>query len=478
MDNRYFEYLFKGKIIKNKEIIDNVNFTFTIDKINPKRIKGIIKGTESTYNELHKFGDKIEGIDASFSIQGITEDNLIVRVQECFIKELKVRRIPGRKYEIEREIAELEAFDLKTERKYEKIPSGSLHLMTLFRINTRGILTLVSHRIGEKKPDGSIKIISTKNPNKINTKIGQLSFYKRYSYLPLTFNQRKGEYTYYSCVAEFEIKSINSKNYHNKIEEAKNVLEDYLYLISFISRKAVQWYQCTNLLYSKDSKGKRNYVADLEYFKKNTYPEEYFANRHECIIFAKDFDEFLNISFPEYIKNRDKLKSILGYYITSQEEKLMESSFLLFFIVLEALVNQFIGERAETKTMKKNQFKELSTRLKPIISEFCDEENIEEDLIINSLSELQRKPFLDKLESLIQRFNIFIDDLYPISKNKFKFYKIRNDLIHRGKVSDYDEFFKEKLKLQFLVERIILRILGWEREKFSTSDYLDYKFMS
>ncbi len=468
------EHSFRGKIIKGSDIIDNLNFKFTIDKTYQKKILGVIKGTVLTYRDLNKFSRKLDIKDSSFSIKGTTEDNQEVEVQKCYFTHVGTTIIPDKKYEIEKKVAEIEADDFKLVSKIKKIPRGSLILFVDFLIDTRGILTQVSSGITGYYPNGSIKIENPKNPKKINTDIGQLSFFKKYGHMSITYKQKKGDLRYYNCAATFEIKLANSNNYNEKIEKAKEVLKDYLYLISAVSRKAITWYQCTALLLTN----KKEFIKKIDYFKTSHYPEEYHSSIHDSIIDPKDFDGFLEISYPRYCQHKEKLKSILEYYVTSQEEKLMESSFLLFFIVLEALVNQFILERTETKTMKNKQFRELCTHLKPIISQFCDEENIEQDLIVNRLSELQRKPFLDKLGSLIQRFNIFIDDLYPIPENKFKFYKIRNNLIHRGKISDYYEFFKEKLKLQFLVERIILRILGWKREKFSTSDYPNYKFMS
>jgi hypothetical protein len=56
--------------------------------------------------------------------------------------------------------------------------------------------------------------------------------------------------------------------------------------------------------------------------------------------------------------------------------------------------------------------------------------------------------------------------------------ELRNKLLHQGKIPNYYELFKEKMKLQYLVERIILRMLGWEREKGSTSDFPNFRFLS
>jgi hypothetical protein len=467
MNYTFFEYLFKGKIFKNKNFVDNLNFKFTIDKINPKRITGIIIGRQTSFGELKKFWDSLEAKDISFSIKGLTEDNCTVEIQKCVFKRLKTVGIPERKYEIEKEVAELEAYDFHIERKFEKIPKDNLNVINIFKINTRGILDLISHSVGEESFNGSMKIHHIENPKEIITKIGQLKFYHRYDHLRMNYNERKGDYRYYSCAADIETKSVNSRNYHKKIKEAKKELEDYLHLISFVSRKRVKLYQCTSLLYTEDTEGKRSYLAELEYFEKNPYPEEYPARLEDCIIFPDNFDEFIKVAYPEFIRNKDSLKSILDYYITAQEEKLLESSFLILFVVLEALVYQFSPEENVQMNLQRKQFKELTKKIKPIILKFCDEEGVEKDLVLKKLPELQRVPIKENLERLIEKYEIYTDDLYPVSKEKFKFIKMRNNLIHKGKISDYYEFFKDKRKLQILVERIILRILGWEKRSYA-----------
>ena len=344
MNNVLHEYLFKGKIFKNEDFIDNLNFKVTIDKINPKRIMGIIIGTQTSYRELKKFWDNLEPKDISFSIKGLTEDNCTVKIQKCVFRRVKTVRIPERKYEIEREVGELEAFDFQIERKFDEIPKEDLNVINIFKINTRGILNLISHSVGETRPNGSIKVEYIENPKEIITKIGRLKFYHRYSHVRMTYDQIRGDYCYYSCAADIETKSVNSRNYHKKIKEAKKELGDYLHLISFVSRKRVKLYQCTSLLYIEDTEDKRNYLAEIEYFEKNPYPEEYFTRVEDCIIFPDDFDEFVKVVYLEFIRNKGSLKSILDYYITAQEEKLLESSFLILFVVLEALVYQFSPE--------------------------------------------------------------------------------------------------------------------------------------
>ncbi|MHA1757142.1 MAG: hypothetical protein ACTSVV_10255 [Promethearchaeota archaeon] len=475
MNNTILEYPFKGKIIKERNYVENLNFKFFLDQIYPRKISGYIIGTKATYKELSEFADKLQFGDSSFSIKGLTEDGRSIEIKECYLRKIEKIEFPIRIYELEREVAELEAYDFKIERKYEKIPKDFLSLSIIFKLDNRGILNLAISRSEVFNFDGSIKIDDHFDPNKIDTEIGLLSFSQRFNFLDITINQRKGEYRYYSNAAIIEIESVKSNKYNEKIDEAKELVEDYLYLISFISRKWVRWNQYTSFVTTND---KKEIIAKQEYFQKGYYPEEDKERIENFIIEPENLSNFLEISYPIYKNKKDYLKSILAYYITSQEEKLMESAFLMLCITIEALIYQYSEHEGASFIMNKNQFKKLSRLLKQVISEFSRKENIDKELIFNKLPELKRRPIRSSLKLLIEKYNIYIKDLYPDAKKEFKFLELRNKLLHQGKISNYYELFKEKMKLQYLVERIILRMLGWGREKGSTSDFPIFRFLS
>jgi|GEM_PF-3959475 len=475
MNNTILEYPFKGKIIKGRNYVENLNFNFFLDQIYPRKISGYIIGTKATYKELSEFTDKLQFGDSSFSIKGITEDGRSIEIKECYLRKIEKIEFPIRIYELEREVAKLEANDFKIESKYKEIPKNLLSLSIIFKLDNRGILNRAISRSEIFDYNGSIEVKSRIEPKKINTEIGQLSFFRYFNFLPFTINQRKGKYRYYSNAALIEIESAEFNKYNEKINETKKMIDDYLYLISFISRKWVRWNQYTSYIKTKN---KKEIVAIQEYFREGYHPEEGKEQMEDFIIEPEDLTKFLKISYPIYKNKKDYLRPILAHYITSQEEKLMESAFLMLCITIEALIYQYSEHEGVSFIINKNQFKKLSKLLKQVIFEFSRKENIDKELIFNKLPELRRRPIKSNLKSLIEKYNICTNDLYPNAKKEFKFLELRNKLLHQGKIPNYYELFKEKMKLQYLVERIILRMLGWEREKGSTSDFPNFRFLS
>ena len=79
------------------------------------------------------------------------------------------------------------------------------------------------------------------------------------------------------------------------------------------------------------------------------------------------------------------------------------------------------------------------------------------------LSALDRPSFWQGLEPMLKRFHIGWGDLYPDPRPKRPtFIDVRNDLIHSGKLQDDDEFLKEMLRLEAILQRVLLRWLGWQ----------------
>ena len=156
MNNTILEYPFKGKIIKERNYVENLNFKFFLDQIYPRKISGYIIGTKATYKELSEFADKLQFGDSSFSIKGLTEDGRSIEIKECYLRKIEKIEFPIRIYELEREVAELEAYDFKIERKYEKIPKDFLSLSIIFKLDNRGILNLAISRSEVFNFDGSI----------------------------------------------------------------------------------------------------------------------------------------------------------------------------------------------------------------------------------------------------------------------------------------------------------------------------------
>lgn len=96
-----------------------------------------------------------------------------------------------------------------------------------------------------------------------------------------------------------------------------------------------------------------------------------------------------------------------------------------------------------------------------------------EDLIITKMNELNRPSIREVVKWLMRDYQVFYDDLYPNQtftlpftfpktiKDPATFFTTRNKLIHTADEIDSAHLFKETYCLRSLVERLILKMLGW-----------------
>lgn len=80
------------------------------------------------------------------------------------------------------------------------------------------------------------------------------------------------------------------------------------------------------------------------------------------------------------------------------------------------------------------------------------------------LPELNRRAFAEQLEQLLHEYDVAWRDLYPPAAElpRPRFIGLRDKLVHTGAVESLPALELEIIRLQGLVERILLRMLGWQ----------------
>jgi hypothetical protein len=81
----------------------------------------------------------------------------------------------------------------------------------------------------------------------------------------------------------------------------------------------------------------------------------------------------------------------------------------------------------------------------------------------SKLAELNRPSLWHGVQSLMQRLRVDWEDLYPEpAPKKPTFINLRNSLFHSHTRLDEETVFKESVRLEAIVNRVLLRWLGWE----------------
>jgi len=87
------------------------------------------------------------------------------------------------------------------------------------------------------------------------------------------------------------------------------------------------------------------------------------------------------------------------------------------------------------------------------------------------IPELNRPSLRFVLDALFFRYNIDWTDIYP-STGDFTLIKTRDKLFHSSQEPNFDLLFKETNRLQAIIERLLLRMLGWEDLSHSPTDFM------
>ena len=81
----------------------------------------------------------------------------------------------------------------------------------------------------------------------------------------------------------------------------------------------------------------------------------------------------------------------------------------------------------------------------------------------SKLGDLNRPSFWDGVQSLMERHRVDWEDLYPQpAPERPTFINVRNSLFHSHTRFDEETLYKESVRLEAVVNRVLLRWLGWE----------------
>lgn len=246
------------------------------------------------------------------------------------------------------------------------------------------------------------------------------------------------------------------------LQRATTVADDILLLMSFAARRWCTWYA---VFFS--SKGERR--TQLRRARECSTIE---PDWNDTLIEPERSSSFLRTAISEFSKSRAKgcdLYMPLVYYISGAEAKHMEEQFTTFFLALERINDQFRRSQGVLDHILSN--KEFDLLVKGVKQKIRVTVPSPENrkLMYEKIRELNRPAFSSVLTSLLAGNRVDWQDLYPLGR-AFTIVKTRDSLFHTSGNPDFDSFSLELIRLQSLVERLLLLMLGWRDFSRSPSD--------
>jgi hypothetical protein len=187
------------------------------------------------------------------------------------------------------------------------------------------------------------------------------------------------------------------------------------------------------------------------------------------VIDIQHFERFMQTCYPAFLRFENKLaiRNALYSAVPSTPQTL-ETSFLRTFSGLETLILDFRRRENLEFTLPEDEWLALRKYLQKCIKESTKPklEHEQRASIYRKFGELNRVSLGKAFDVFCQKYAIDLEELWPVFGNKeiVGLADIRNRLIH-GDPFPHDLFgtlIVAKEHLKYTLERVIVRVLGWD----------------
>jgi hypothetical protein len=196
-----------------------------------------------------------------------------------------------------------------------------------------------------------------------------------------------------------------------------------------------------------------------------------YREREGEIVDRAHLSSFLRTAFRHLRRLRDNddidLELPIVYAVAGAHTRVPRQRFGELFLALEALRSIYLEHKSKTFLLPDKTFKRVQAQLRDLLGNSLRAEAVHSRLVrdqmTEKLAELNRPPFWRGVESLMGRLRVDWQDLYPEPvPERPTFLKMRNLLFHTHQRLKDEDVIKEAVRLEAVVQRIILRWLGWE----------------
>jgi len=242
------------------------------------------------------------------------------------------------------------------------------------------------------------------------------------------------------------------------LADARQAVEDMCLLLSFLAGGMITWHA-----YSQWGPG----ISVRHNRSLGGTPD---VGRSVELVNSWELRDFSRLAFRRLRRLRANgidLEMPLVSAIAGAQAGIARQRFGEFFLALEALHSLHLESGGRTFLLEKAVFKKVQSAMRASLTGALRAQGLRSLAVraqmANKLNELNRPPLWDGLQALMKRLRVDWDDLYAApAPERPTFLKLRNRLFHsHGRAAD-EEVYKESIRVEAVVHRILLRWLGWE----------------
>ena len=458
----FFErYEFKGNLWKNNEVADNLQIIIQYSQINEGEIDGKVLGSQETFKRLERLftlpgylfrlaSKKHEGITTE-----IFSDNVLIPT-------ISNKNWPDSYAErMMSVVADLHFQDLTIIQHASLSESIDRHL-TFFLAGPQTSWSISQMR--ELSLTGEMKTEVVNSKIELSESFPfEIEVVPRYFYGKATTPENTELSTYILALHLKTDKSVKELSNEDFVSLGRALADDLTLLISFLSKRWVTWFRYE----LGTSDGIKSYVRRT----RECSTKE--INSEDCLLELANTREFLKIGLTNFrrlrAENFDLFMPIV-YFVSGSEKKYLEEQFTTYFLSLERLKDIFARKKELQHNLLDKTFKNLKSLVSKVIKESIQTDDVLER-IMEKISELNRPSLSFLLNSLFSTYDVDWKDIYP-QGSKFTLIRTRNKLFHSSEELNIDLLVKEVRRLQTILERLLLRMLGWEDLSCSPRDFM------
>lgn len=287
-------------------------------------------------------------------------------------------------------------------------------------------------------------------------------------------------------IIEFKFNAKNYSSLEEILENLAGYFDHIMWLISFLCKKYVHWFQLNMFWIDKDEEGK----TDIALVK--GYREPRMVQFNPTGTEFRDFE----VEPTDLLIKLDTLRSSVAeevfrqYLHSDKSEAIADLISMIMITHSKALFEQHLGISYTVLEMLVNEFSTLNQildgnrwdKLRPALKEFLASQDVvtlsadELNEIKGKIQELNRYAYKVKLSHLFKEIIHLLPnqmgDLNPtmLMAMLIKSIKRRNDYIHKGKIESYDASQCDIALIRFLVSAWILKLLGYPLDQVNDQD--------
>jgi hypothetical protein len=220
--------------------------------------------------------------------------------------------------------------------------------------------------------------------------------------------------------------------------------------------------RCRLFLFRLDEQSNGRYYNEF-YRYPGTMGEK---NEREELIPGQYFAEFVKSAYKKILCfGEDCIYNYL-YKINSYDDSTLEKDFIYKYAALESVINYIVNKSRTDLHIINN---DIWARCKETVIKVLEKNHVKDDefkIIKDKIDNANYLGFSEKINMACHEYNVKIDDLWPIG-GKFGLSSIRNKFIHGHDFapSTYGALQGAREHLRWILERILIGLLGWPIEK-------------